>query len=331
MRSLFFLMFFLWFFPGWSQNFQPITHPINLAEKIIIRGYRGKLQIVSGDSDVLKVEGKKMGTNPSDRWTLQMQKKENVVEVLVKSPSEQEDWAKIRSRTSVPDFEIKVTAPLKPMEVFWDEGQVLVNQWKESLSVQMTQGYIEATKGRGVLLLQLIKGRIKVSGHKGNISVQSFKGNVVMKGTEGALDIDNHSAVYEVSNHQGTLDLRNYSGFVTANRTRGPFLVRNINGKLRLSGFDGSFEGDFEGGSLNARMKSVQSFVVKSEDASIFLKVPGKSGAKVSLLSQKGRVVGPSHLEKIRRGRWMERRGQMKGRDQGNIKIVSRYGEIVLK
>ncbi len=331
MRNLFFFIFILWFLPGWSQSFQPLTRSIGPTEKIIIRGYRGKLRIVPGHSNVLKVEGKKLGKDSSDQWTFQMEKKENVVEISVKNSLEQKDWEKIRSRDRIPDFEIKVTAPFRPMEIFWDEGQVLVSQWNESLSIQMTHGYIDTKGGKGPLMLQLINGKIKVSDHKGDVGIQSFSGKVFIKKTKGALDIDNHSAIYEVSGHWGTLGLRNYSGSVTTHGTRGSCLAGNINGKIHLNGFEGSFEGDFKGGSLNAKTKSLQNFVVKSEEASVVLKVPRRSGAKVSLQSQKGRIVGPRYLRKIRKGRWLERRGRLKGKDQGHIKIVSKYGEIVLK
>ena len=331
MRYLFFFIFILWFLPGWSKGFQPLTHSIGPTEKIIVRGYRGKLRIVPGHSNVLKVEGKKLGKDSSDQWTLQMEKKENIVEISVKNSLEQKDWERIRSRDQIPGFEIKVTAPFRPMEIFWDEGQVLVSQWNESLSIQMTRGYIDTKKGKGPLMLQLINGKISVSDHKGDIGIQSFGGKVFIKKTRGNLDIDNHSAVYEISGHRGVLDLRNYSGSVTTHGVRSSFLTRNINGKIYLNGFEGSFEGDFKGGSLDAKTKSLQNFVVKSEEASVILRVPGSSGAKVSLQSQKGRVVGPRHLRKIRKGRWLERRGQLRGKDQGHIKIVSKYGEIVLK
>ena len=331
MRFLFFFSFLLWFFPGWSQSFKPLTHPVDLVEKIVIRGYRGKLQIIPGPSNVLKVEGEKQGKAPPDQWTLQMEKKENILEISMKGSLEQKDWEKIRSGDQNPDFDIKVTAPFKPVEVFWNEGLVSVGRWKESLSVQMTRGNMDVKEGRGLLMLQLIRGRIKVSNHKGDIGIQSFGGRVFVKKTKGTLDIDNHSAVYNVSNHQGVLGLRNYGGSVTARQTRGAFLVRNISGKIRLEGFEGSFEGDFDDGSLNARVKNLQNFVVKGEEASVVLKVPQKSGAKVSLQSRKGRIIGPRYLQKIRRGQWVERRGRLRGKEQGHIKIISKYGEIVLK
>lgn len=318
-------------FPVWPQSFQPLSHSIGLAEKIVIRGYRGTLRIVPGNSDVLKVEGRKIGKVPFDRWTFQMQKKENVVEILVKGPSEQEDWSKVRSGARIPDFDIKVTAPLKPLEIFWDEGQISVNQWNENLSIQMNHGRIETTRGKGSLVLHLIKGLIRISGHRGSIGIQSFNGRVFTKKTEGTLDIDNHSAVYEVTGHQGTLGLRNYSGSVLVSKARGPVLVRSVSGRIHLENFDGTFNGDLKGGSLDAKVKNLRNFVVKSEQAPVTLTVPRKSGARVSLRSQKGRVIGPAYLQKVRRGLWKERRGRLRGQEQGHIKIVSKYGKIVLK
>ena len=183
----FFLLFlvFVWSLPLWSQNFQPLSHPIGLADKIIIRGYSGSLKIVPAGSDVLKVEGKILEKAPQGRWTLEMQKKDNTIEVFIKEHLEKDDWLKFRSGQKMAKFDLRVTAPARPMEVFWNWGQVSSQNWKESLSVQMNQGRIESRKGRGPVFFNLIKGVVNISDHQGDIKIQSFNAQVTTKKNQG--------------------------------------------------------------------------------------------------------------------------------------------------
>ena len=327
------VFFYLWFFPLWAQSSKSFTHSVGSAKKIVIRGYQGKLQIFPGSSDLLKVETKKQGQDSSGPWDFQVKEKGDVLEVSMKdsSSTEREDWSKVRSMGRVPGFQMRFTVPKRPIEIFWHEGQVVAHKWKESLNIQMTRGDIELKDGQGPLLLQLVQGRVKISGHKGKVELQSFGGQVSVDRTEGEWKLDNHSSSYKIKGHRGPMSLRNYNGFLDMSKIQGDLVVRNQNGKLRLNGFRGNFEAQIEKGSLQAKVESLGNFTVESEEASVVLNVPEKSGAQVSLRSQKGRVKGPKHLRKIQKGLWEEYRGRLKGQKQGNIKIVSKYGDIVLK
>ena len=332
-RFLVFLFFHLYFFSLWAQSSKPFTHSVGSAKKIVIRGYQGKLQIFPGSSDVLKMETKKQGQDSSNSWDFQVKEKEDILEVSMKdsSSTERQDWSKIRSTKEVPGFGVRITVPRRPVEIFWHEGQVVVHKWEQSLSVQMTRGDIELKDGQGSLVLQLIQGRVKISGHKGKVELQSFGGQVSVDKTEGEWRLDNHSSSYKINGHRGPISLRNYNGSLDMRKVYGDLVVRNQNGKLKLNRFRGNFEARIEKGSLQAEVERLGNFTVESEEASIVLNVPKKSGAQVSLRSQKGRVKGPKHLRKIQKGLWEEYRGRLKGQKQGNIKIVSKYGDIVLK
>lgn len=322
------LVFFACF--SHAQRFQPIEHPIGTAEKIVIRGFKGQLQIIPAQDDILKVEAQKKGNGDFDRWTFQVKQNQNAVEVFVKGPSEQEDWEKLRAG-QVPPFDMRITAPLRPLEIFWGEGSFSASGWKSNLSLQMTQGAIKVSESMGNLNLQLINGRIAVDKHQGNVDIQSFKGQVVTDETKGAMTLNNHSSIYKLTNHEGPVELRNHSGSVTMNKIKGRSVVKNVSGVVRLLEYSGSFDGDFSKGELRAKVKSLQSFSVISDDAAITLDAPKESGAMVSLRSEKGSLWAPIHLRKTKKGLWTERNGRLKGKEQGNIKIISKYGNIVLK
>lgn len=314
-----------------AQRFQPVEQPIGLAEKIIVRGFEGRLQIVPSQGETLKVEAEKKGKGDLDRWTFQVRKKQNALEVVVKGPSEQESFEKWRGGQKLPHFDMKVTAPVRPLEIFWGEGEVFTKGWKSGLSLQMNNGKTKIEEGDGPLKIQLIRGRIDVAKHQGAIDIQSFKGETILTETKGTLSLNNHSAKYQLTGHQGPIRIKNHSGTISMKEVDGSSQVRNVSGVMRLRDYSGSFSGEFTRGSLDAKVKSLQSFVINSEDAAITVDAPKESGARVSIRSEKGRLWGPPYLRKIKKGRWTERKGRLKGKEQGNIKIISKYGDIVVK
>lgn len=326
-----FLFVFGWIiaFSAQAERYQPIIQPIGMAEKIVVRGFKGVLQLVPTDSETLKVEAEKK--SGSDFWKLEVRQKQNQWEIYVKSSVEQEGWDKVRAGKDIPVFDIKVTAPQRPIEISWDQGQVFTENWKSELTLQMTSGKAKFEKGQGKLNLQMVDGQIEVLEQQGPVALQTFKGRVILKKNKGALSLDNHSAQYFIDDQQGPVELRNHSGTLQLIKVKGQVVAKNVSGVVRLKEFSGSFQGDFTKGALDAKVEAIQNFKVSSDDAAITLDVPKDSGAQVLLRSEKGHLWAPIHLRRIKKGRWTERKGRLKGKEQGDIKIVSKYGDIMLK
>lgn len=331
MKCLLILSHLLFSFPLLAQTFQPVSIPVGVTDKIIVRGYKGKLEIVPTDSEELRVEGRKIGSGTFDQWKVQLRRKQNDLEVIVKGPSESEDWEKVRANNSIPSFEIKLTAPQKAMEVFWSEGSVLAKKWKAPLTVQMTEGDMAFEMGEGPLMAQLIKGRLKVLDHQGDVELQTYNGQVFLEKIKGTLKVNNHSSNYQIQEQQGSSDYRNHSGSLVFKDIKGQIRLKNISGVISLNELNGSFEADMDKGAVNVVASQLQNFVVNTESAPVTLKAPRSSGASVKIRSEKGRLHAPTHLRKSTKGRWTELTGRLKGDDQGQIKIVSKYGDIVLK
>lgn len=321
-----------WSAQALAQHFDPITQPIGNAERIIVRGFKGTLQIVPTESQTLRVEAAKAGKGDTSGWTFEVRQKGVEIEVRVKSSAEQEGWDKVRTAAKeVPTFEMKITAPPIPMEVFWNEGQVFSQGWNSNLALQMTTGNMKFTKGKGNMRLQLVEGRLEVNEQEGDLTIQTYKGQTLLGKNKGSLTVNNHSAVYKVSQHEGPVEFRNHSGSTSLSKIKGHAVIKNVSGAVSLRDFEGNFEGDFQRGALNAKLSQFQNISVNSDDAAITLDVPKDSGAKVYIRTEKGRLWAPIYLGKNKKGRWTERKGRLRGKEQGNIKIVSKYGDIVLK
>ncbi len=309
---------------------QSLIKPLNQAEKVVVRGFKGRLQIVPITGESVRVEAqKKEGTLAV--WSVVLVDKGNILEVAVRGNSDKEDWEAVRLKKNLPHFDIKVYAPPKKLEVFWAEGQIVVSDFKSDLNIQLSEGDISITDGQGSMGLQMTSGRLKVSDHQGNIDLQTFHGQSHLENIKGSLSVNNHSASYKVLKHKGPIQIVNHSGSVVLDEPVGPIKIKNVSGVMNIKEFDGSLEGEFTRGTLNATAKSVQNFNVNSEEAVIVFEAPKESAAVASLRSEKGHLKGPPYFGKIRKGLWTELRGQLKGKEQGSIKIVSKYGDVVLK
>ncbi|MEM7646863.1 MAG: hypothetical protein AAF203_08145, partial [Pseudomonadota bacterium] len=284
---------------AWGQKRAPIERPLGDIRKVVVRGFKGRIQIVPSETDTLRIDARKVGKVPFDQWKLRVGSKQDTMEVVVKGPAEQEDWDKLRTKQEIPEFEMKLWVPPRELEVFWHSGAVVAQKWKGNLSLQMTEGAIKVEDGEGQLRLQMISGRVQVTNHKGNLDIQSFKGQVVTEQTQGLLSLDNHSAKAKVSKHNGPFHLNNHSGTISMVEVEGASQIRNVTGIVRASGFSGSLTGEIEKGSLSVKAKVVQNFTVNSSEAAITLDAPKESGAQVSLRSEKGHLWVPVYFQKI--------------------------------
>ena len=168
-RSLFiFFLLGLSPFSLWGQSFGPIVQPMGGAEKIVIKGFKGVLEIVPTNSKELKVEARKTGSGEATGWSLRVGQRLNNLEVEMKKSGEHEHWEVVRRGQNLPAFKVKVTAPVYPMEVFWQEGEVEAKGLQSSLSLQMNRGKARFKGGEGALRVQLLRGDLEVSEHQGS-------------------------------------------------------------------------------------------------------------------------------------------------------------------
>ena len=317
-----------------SQKFQPVKVPLEADDRIVVRGYEGDVQIIPTPSQELRVEAQReKSQGVFDSWNFQVRKKKSQVEVIVKGRAEQEDWNKVRSGKR-PSFRLKIFAPARPLELSWHKGVITAKDSVASITAQLTEGKFISENGKGTLSVQLINGSMSIKKHTGNLNLQSYKGSVSLSQTKGVLRVDNHTSRYTVNEHQGSAEINNYSGPVAIEAMEGALTLYNQSGVVSVLEHSGSIKGETSKGSLTAKAKRLQDFVVTSGSGLVNLKLPKDSGAFVRLRSEKGELQAykySNYLQKIRKGLWTELKGQLRGEGQGQVKIFSKYGNIVLR
>lgn len=315
---------------GQSLFAETITRPLQQNEKIVVRGFKGRLQVIPSATDVVRADFQRQ-SGTGAQWRLEWVERSPVLELTVRSQNDSIDWERVQKRAEWPQFDIKLSVPAKKTEIFWGEGQVVIQNLKQDISVQMNEGDLSLTQHEGAAVVSLLKGRLKVAGTKGQLEIQSFQGQVQLENTQGAMTINNYSAAYRMENHQGPLQWINHSGNLVSKDLRGAVKIFNSSGMMSFKDLSGSIEGELKRGALSAQLKSVQTVSLTSDEAAIQLETPKESSALVSMRSEKGHLKAPPYFGKLQKGQWTELRGQLKGKEQGNIKIISKYGDIVLK
>ena len=279
------------------QRFQPVEAEIESGDRIVIRGYRGDVKVVAGKTDKLVVQGMKPKTGDFSQWNFRMRKTPGVVEILVKGPSESEDWEKVRAG-DVPEFSLNLSAPSRPIAISWQEGKIELVGWEADATIHSTKGLIKSEKGKGLRNIQLLNGEISLNGHEGNIQIQSRLGKVWVKDSKGRITVDNYSSTYQVNNHQGGVDVQNYSGKMNLVGMAGQLNFNNNLGNFTLSGLTGSIKGESAKGVIKVKAKQIQDFIVNSHSGPVVLDLPKEAGAYVSIRSEKGTLRGaPSFCE----------------------------------
>lgn len=317
-----------------AQGPAQTTHSLDDVDRVVVRAYAGQLQVVPSSGPEMQVQIRRKGGVSTGQHNLyQIQEKDRTLEIRLTGASETDAWTQVLSSQTKPspEYEMKLSLPPQKLEIFWHQGLVFIDKFKGDVAAQVSQGDIKAQNSEGQLSLQLIKGRLQVNDHKGPMDIQTFQGQTQIKNTAGLLSLDNFSADVNITGHKGSFEFKNHSGAVIATKVQGALTIKNVSGTLTVTDVDGSLKGEMGSGRLTAKFQTLQNFSLQNESGTISLQVPKTSGALVSVRSQKGQIYVPPYLGKRVRGQWTERSGQLRGSEQGNIKILSKYGDVVLK
>jgi|GEM_PF-4419650 len=313
------------------QSFPAVEQVLADDDRIVVRGFKGSVSFSGTGGGALKVEGlRPKSKNPYDQWSVTLKKQGKDAVIAVKGPSELEDWAKI-GEGKVPTFSLKISGPPRKVFVSWQEGSVDFKNWQQDVTVNTTKSSITTSGTKGALNLQSLNGTIKVAEHEGTMNLQARTGSMSVTNGSGPLTVSNLSASVRLLGHKGPVDLQTYRGGFSSQDGEGDIVFDSAAGALVVTGHTGSLRGVSKSGAISVKGKVIQDFNVTTDSGSVTLDLPKSAGAYVSIRSERGKLRGAPNFAKVRKGRWTELKGKLKGKDQGQVKIVSKYGDIVVK
>ena len=311
---------------SWGQVFK-FSSPMEWTQKWVVRGGRGSLKIQPGSQ--LDIWARREKSRGDSDWKVELQKKDRYVEIRVRGPSSAQDWEKIQNQIGlIPAFEMVLKLPQKPVEIFWPQGSVSVENWSAPMNVQVNKGRVYLSKGRGDSSIQILDGTLRVEDHRGPLNLQTYKGQVFLKKIEGSLRVQNQMSSYKVSQFQGTGIFKNHVGNLSLSDVQGAMNLSSFGGFIVIRHLSGDFLGKINETSLKLQPSPLGKVEVHSKRGQVVLGVPKNSGASLKIRSLKSRVKTPSYLRRLKKGSWIEWTGRFKGKEKGSIEIVSEYGEV---
>lgn len=318
-------------------EYKPLTMRVEPQDQFLISGFKGRVNIIANEkSSSITIGIKQINSDRAsgeikelfDEWLFSLQRDENLVELTVRSPQAKQKWAKYLTESEfIPEFEITISAPSRPLKLAWRTGQISLKNWMQLAQVQIQEGRVDIQGGSGGVKVSHQEGQVMVTGYKGSVDIDTYKGKIIAQDTQGPVVIDNFVGESIISNSDGDVALSSFKGSMKVNKGKGRIDFANERGILNISGFSGDVRGRSEQGAVIANLNSSSNVRITTEQGNVSLRLPG-SGASVNLGTEDGAFYVPNYLRLTRLPNLKLMRGRLRGKNPGNIYVRTESGSI---
>ena len=306
------------------------------GDRLFIKGFSGKLTLI-GKPHVQTVSLWATRVNPQQMtslsakkdWGLSFRRVGRQIEIVVKGPSSKLGW-NFAQNSKRPRFEIFVEAPPMPAEIHWQEAGVQIRGWRADLVVSVEKGRVDDSKGRGLHKISLQNGQLKVGSHEGELELESYKGKIDVFNSRARVNFENFAGVSQVEKVSGEIHFISYKGLTKLVQCEGRVEFKNIQSLVKIEKFKGVIRGQSKQGVIRVSSVGRADIRVKSEEGGIYLNL-SQSGAKVNLGSVEGSIYAPKFLRLTRLPNFKTIRGQLRGRQPGDVYARTDSGPIYLR
>lgn len=310
-----FFCFSIYFF-SYLVNASPISLDVKEADRLVVKGTVGDLQIITGGS----------GT------TIQAEVKSSQQVRLVPIKKDNEVILEVEHSSGVSqDAKLVVRSLSRPVEIYWDKGSVSINDWKNSIHFSGKNAKYNLANINGSVRGHLYQGQVNLTNFKGSAHLASFKAGILVNGGEGPLKIENFSGESKISNLNSDVEIIQQSGVAYLNSLKGSINIDNGEGDLDVDKFSGVIKGKNSKGVIKLKVLQADRIEIKSDAGKIDCILPEKAGHRVYLKSETGIVQAPEYLSMTRQDKGKTVKGELRGSSEGAIKIVSNTGNINLR
>jgi len=322
-----------------KTRYKPIKKILRPGDRLNINGFKGKLILrertisqknpqTAEKSITFKFE--KTESSPSALWSPLVSRSGSILTVglHLKDGSNVAEGAR---KNDKPRFNLEIVASALPTSIIWDQGDILVKNWSESLSITSNQGNINIEKSTNPLKIQLLRGLVGITNHSGDVSVQLHTGRFSSFHTKGAMDIESLKGKFQVKNHLGPLNLFNHSGQVDVSDCNGELRYWQIQGGFVAKNHQGSVYGWSEGVDVILDGVSAPKVDIQAGQGKTTLALKRFKNNSIRALTKKGRLKSRWGMSSFQKGRWRGLKRGLAGDGQSEVKIVSQRGDIVFK
>ncbi len=322
-------------------DYKPLPVEVRAGDRLLIRGFKGQVRVQS-QAKAKNLSVKLRQINPDknqmspelkevlDEWLFSVQRREQNIEVIVRSPQSKKVWSQMLVSGNMPSFMIEVTGPAIPLDIALKQGPVRVEDWTAPVSILANEGAVEVLGGNGDLKVSGQTGAISVKGRKGKVSLESYSGKILVSDNGGQLQLENFSGDSEVNKFEGPIQLSSTRGSAKVVNSKGRIEFFNGRGALKLESFEGAVKGVSEQGGLSLSLKGEPDVRVTTKEGNVFI-AAANSGAYLNLGTSEGRIAGPSYLSSSQTPSLRLMQGRMRGNVKGQIYVRTEAGAIQVR
>ncbi|MCB9026822.1 MAG: DUF4097 family beta strand repeat protein [Bdellovibrionaceae bacterium] len=326
-----------------TLNFKPLLYSESEVKAVTIHGLKGNVRVIgepsrTGDfqirvsrrsSDNISNDEKELFEN----WIFSYKNELGHLELFVKEPADKEKLIKSLSvnSTHVPNFDIQIQGAAKPLNIWWQEGELNLSRWNQPIKVVQQKGKVSLTDFESSASIFINQGEVYLTRVKGSVDLESYKAIYQVNNYDGNMKLDSFSGKLKLDNLSGSLNIANHSGRVDILNSKGSLDFKMAQSKIYIKNFNGDIQGKTESGSVEAELSGTANARIHSVDGPVSLSLP-QSAASVNIGSKKGQLIAPQYLRSQQWSSLKTISGQLRGKDEGGrIYVRSEGGSIRIR
>ncbi len=321
-----------------TLEFKPMMIDVKPGDRYLVKGFRGKINLVGkSNAKALKVslrqiQPAKVSSDMKDivdEWLFQVQRRDNIIEVVVRAPHSKSSFAKTIQTQQMPSFEMDLEGPSYPIEMGLRDGSVKIESWLAPLKLYAQKADVSVRNGDGDFQLAVQEGQVNLFSHKGRAGIESYSAKINVSESEGPLSIVNFAGNTEVNSHSGPVEVNGYQGTIQVNKGRGGTEFDVDRAVVKILNREGQLRGKSLQGAVTATTSGEAEVRITTTEGNVNLQLPG-SGAQVNLGTDEGQIYAPNYLN-VARGETKTVRGRLQGKTSGQVYVRSQTGSIRIK
>lgn len=316
--------------------FAPVKILTQPGDQVMIKGFRGGVEYVVNKAapDVtvelrrqVKDTTSELQSELQDEWQFLFKREGSEIQIFIEGPTSKQTWNNVVAATQRPEYFLKVTGPMLPVNVNWNEGRIAVIGLDNELHIVALKAEISILRGEGDLSVANQEGSIVVRNRKGTVKIDSYNAKIDVQDIEGQFDLENFIGESLLKNITGNVTLNSYKGVSKVSKLKGRLEFKNGNSPLYIEKFEGELRGRSAQGAIFAEIKGEADVRLESAEGAVSLQLPA-SGAWVNLGTTEGTLTVPSFLKLTRLPTQQIRTGRLKGSVGGSVFVRTASGDI---
>lgn len=320
------------------HEYKPLALATNADDRLLIRGYAGRIRLAHGRAGQLLVKVKQETDDNApaivkqsfDEWNFSLQRNGNVVELIVQSPQSKEVWRQLLLTQTIPRFHLEITAPSMSTEIAWRSGDLDVDKWMAPLQIAWQEGKVNVSGGEGEVQVVGQNVDVKIKGRKGKAIVDSYEGKFQADNVVGDIDASVFSGEASVLQSEGSTKFRTYRAPLVISGGKGLLEFDSVRGNIKLDNFRGDVRGTADEANVSGRIIGANEVRIATQSGPVQLDLPN-SGAQLSASSSEGTLIGPNHIKVEQFAGFKVMRGRLKGGEDGTVVIKTQSGSVRLR